>query len=105
MPALIARPRAFGESTIRADMPSGLVTAIDRCDKAQRRQVLRAIDAASDAAGFDAACEAAERVFESGRVPDAASVDLLARRIGSDERGGSADLSVYDRICGAGGAA
>ena len=30
VPAIIARPRAFGESTIRRDMPSGLVEGIDR---------------------------------------------------------------------------
>ena len=47
--------------------------------------------------GFEAACEAALRVVEGGRVPDDATVDVLARRIagGGDEAGG-ADLSVYD---------
>ena len=39
------------------------------------------------------------RIFGSGRVPDDASCDLLARRIagGAQEEGG-ADLAVYDLV-------
>lgn len=97
LPALVARPRAFGESTIRRDMPEALVAGIDRMDGAGRRQTLRAIGRAGAASGFEAACLAAERVVEGGRVPDDATVDVLSRRIaaGAGERGG-ADLSVYD---------
>ena len=97
LPALVARPRAFGESTIRRDMPEALVAGIDRMDGAGRRQTLRAIGRAGAACGFEAACLAAERVVEGGRLPDDATVDVLSRRIaaGSGERGG-ADLSVYD---------
>ena len=37
------------------------------------------------------------RVVEGGRVPDDATVDVLARRIASGEAAaGGADLSVYD---------
>lgn len=43
VPALVARPRAFGESVIRRDMPQGLVQAIDGMDAAGRRRTLRAI--------------------------------------------------------------
>ena len=78
MPALVARPRAFGESTIRRDMPDGLVEAIDRCGKADRRQALRVLGRVAGVAGFGAACEAEERVFAGGRVPDEASCDILA---------------------------
>ena len=97
LPALVARPRAFGESTIGRDMPGALVAGIDRMDGAGRRQTLRAIGRAGAACGFEAACLAAERVVEGGRVPDDATVDVLSGRIaaGSEERGG-ADLSVYD---------
>lgn len=46
---------------------------------------------------FEAACEAALRVVEGGRVPDDATVDVLARRIAGGGGGaGGADLSVYD---------
>lgn len=49
------------------------------------------------ASGFEAACEAALRVVEGGRVPDDATVDVLARRIeGGGGEAGGADLSVYD---------
>ena len=99
IPALVARPRAFGESTIRRDMPAGLVPAIDRCGKADRRRAPRAISRAAERSGSGAACAAAERVFASGRVPDDASCDLLARRVadGAAERGG-ADLAVHDLL-------
>lgn len=98
VPALVARPRAFGESTIRRDMPAGLVDGIDRMNAAGRRRTLRAIGRASGASGFAAACEAALRVVEGGRVPDGATVDVLARRIaaGGAAAAGGADLAVYD---------
>lgn len=67
VPAIIARPRAFGESTIRRDMPPGLVEGIDRMDSAGRRRTLRSIGRASESSGFEAACEAALRVVEGGR--------------------------------------
>lgn len=59
VPALLARPRAFGEPTIRRDMPSGLVEAVDRRDPAGRRQTLRSISRAAEVSGFEAACRAA----------------------------------------------
>ena len=98
VPALVARPRAFGESTIRRDMPAGLVDSTGRMDAAGRRRTLRAIGRASGASGFAAACEAALRVVESGRVPDGATVDVLARRMaaGGAAAAGGADLAVYD---------
>ena len=104
IPALVARPRAFWESTIRRDMPDGLVEAIDRCGKADRRQALRVLGRVAGVAGFGAACEAEERVFAGGRVPDEASCDMLARRIAAGGEEGSAgpDLSVYDGFLGRG---
>jgi len=104
VPALVARPRAFGESTIRLDMPPALVAAVDRMDAAGRRQTLRAIGRAAEASGFGAACAAAELACAGGRVPDDASVDLAARRISSGRAcpGGAADLSVYDALIGEG---
>lgn len=104
VPALVARPRAFGESTIRRDMPDGLVEAIDRCGKAGRRQALRVLGRVAGVAGSGAACEAEERVFAGGRVPDKASRDMLARRIaaGGEEGAAGPDLSVYDGLLGRG---
>ena len=98
VPALVARPRAFGESVIRRDMPEGLVRAIDSLDAAGRRRVLRSIERAAGPSGFDAACSAARMVIEGGRIPDDATVDVLARRMaaGGPAAEGGADLSVYD---------
>ncbi len=107
VPALVARPRAFGESTIRRDMPAALVDALDRCGKAERRRALRAISRAAASSGFDAACEAAALVFAAGRVPDDASVDVLARRAAAGRRvaAGGPDLAVYDGFLGKGASA
>ena len=103
VPAIVARPRAFGESTIRRDMPEDLVAAIDRCDRPQVRRALRAIERAAATSGFGAACEAARRAFDGGRVPDGASCDMLARRVAAGERdGGGVDLTAYDRLVGEG---
>lgn len=64
IPALVARPRAFGESAIRADMPEGFVAAVDRCGKAARRQALRAI---SRAAAGRRPCPSTTPSWERGR--------------------------------------
>lgn len=79
-------------------MPPGLVEGIDRMESAGRRRTLRSIGRASESSSFEAACEAALRVVEGGRVPDDATVDVLARRIAGGGGGGAggADLSVYD---------
>lgn len=65
-------------------------------DSAGRRRTLRSIGRASESSGFEAACEAALRVVEGGRVPDDATVDVPARRIAGGGGAGGADLSVYD---------
>ncbi|WP_204205558.1 hypothetical protein [Olsenella sp. An290] len=98
VPAIVARPRALGGSTIRRDMPEGPAAGIGRMDAAGRRQTLGSIARASAAPGFGAARGAALRVVEGGRVPDDATVDVLARRIASGALGGEggADPSVYD---------
>ncbi len=62
-------------------MPAGLVEGFDRMDSAGRRRALRSISRASEASGFEAACKAALRVPEGGRVPDDARVDVPARRM------------------------
>lgn len=77
------------------DNLSGL--AFGRMDSAGRRHTLRSIGRASESSGFEAACEAALRVVEGGRVPDDATVDVLARRIAGGGCGaGGADLSACD---------
>lgn len=71
--------------------------AFGRMDSAGRRRTLRSIGRASESSGFEAACGAALRVVEGGRVPDDATVDVLARRIAGGGRGaGGADLSACD---------
>ena len=102
LPALTARPRAWPESPLRSEVPGALRDALDACGAAERRSVLRAILRASEACGFEAAARAAGDICASGRLPDDASCDLLARRIAAGEPAGpaSCDLSVYDLLAG-----
>ena len=65
-------------------------------DSAGRRRTLRSIGRASESSGFEAACEAALWVVEGGRVPDDATVDVLARRIAGGGGAGGADPSACD---------
>ena len=97
IPAPAARPRAWPESPLRADVPPALRDVLDRADAAGRRQVLRAVSGASDSFGFDVAVRAAGEVCSRGTLPDAASVDMVARRmvVGRADAG-VADLTVYD---------
>ena len=85
-------------------MPEGPVRAIDSLDAAGGRRVLMSIKRATGASGFDAACAAAQRVLEGGRVPDDAAVDVLVRGIAA---GGPAaegdDPSACDGFLRAGG--
>lgn len=104
VPAVTARPRSWPQSQLRAAVPEALREGMDRCGKEERRQVLRALQAASESCGFEAAARAAAEIFAGGRVPDRAGVDLLARGIaGGRGDGGRADLSVYDGLLGGGG--
>ncbi len=65
---LVARPRAFGESTIGHDMPSGLVEAVDHMNPAGCRQTLRSISRAAETSGFEDTCggDAAHRRGQLG---------------------------------------
>jgi hypothetical protein len=85
-------------------MPRALVDAIDRLDRAGRRQALRVLGRAAESSGFQAACEAEGRVLAGGRVPDEASCDMLARRIaaGGGEGAAGPDLTVCDGSLGGG---
>lgn len=97
IPAPAARPRAWSESPLRADVPPVLRDVLDRADVAARRQVLRAVSATSDPFGFDVAVGAAAEVCVRGALPDAASVDMVARRMAAGRSdAGVTDLTVYD---------
>ena len=51
-----------------------------------------------ESSGFEAAARAAASIFESGRVPDAAGVDLLARRAPGAAPVAGGGLAVYDGL-------
>ena len=94
LPALVARPRAFGESTIRRDMPGALVAGIDRTDGAGRRQALRAIGRTGAASGFEAALPRGGAGRRGRAVPGDATVDVPSGRTAADSgKRIAADLS------------
>ena len=85
LPALARKPRAWGESPIRADFPDRLRSGIDAMESRERQRTLRLIHRASESAGFDAAARAAEHLVEQGHGIDEASLMTLARRIAAGE--------------------
>ena len=101
LPALARKPRAWGESPIRADFPDRLRLSIDAMESRERQRTLRLIHRASESAGFDAAARAAERLVEQGHGIDEASLMTLARRIAAGEtphEESAPDLHDYDRF-------
>ena len=66
LPALARKPRAWGESPIRADFPDRLRSGIDAMESRERQRTLRLIHRASESAGFDAAARAAEHLVGRG---------------------------------------
>ena len=66
LPALARKPRAWGESPIRADFPDRLRLSIDAMESRERQRTLRLIHRASESAGFDAAARAAEHLVGRG---------------------------------------
>lgn len=76
-------------------VPPALRDAPGAAGPAERRVALRALARAAEASGFPAA---AGRICATGRIPDDASCDLLARRIASGEPDLSAraDMSACD---------
>lgn len=101
LPALARKARAWGESPIRGDVPDALREALDGMDAAARRGAFRVLARASAESGFDAAVRAADHLASAGRPIDAASVDVMARRIAQGEAPVDTpvpDLSVYDKF-------
>ena len=100
--AVAARPGSWEQSIPRAACPEALREGVDALDPRGRSRVLRILDRVAAARGFAPAAEAAAEIFASGREPDAASLDLLARRVseGVAVATGGPDLSVYDRMIG-----
>ena len=101
LPALARKPRAWGESPIRADFPDRLRLRIDTMDSKERQRTLRLIHRTAGDGGFEAAVAAAEHLVEQGRGIDEASLMTLARRIAAGETPHdepAPDLRDYDRF-------
>ncbi|WP_129898962.1 hypothetical protein [Bifidobacterium pseudolongum] len=100
---LAAKPRAWGESEIRADFPDIVCRWFDERDPDDLAASLKAISAACRDCSFDAVAKAAAALIET-RKPErlhAHQLTLHARRLdqGQDTHyAHEPDLSVYDRF-------
>ena len=98
VPLLVTKPGAWSHSPLRALVTDPVRDWLDAATPTDRRRLLNAVDAASGAAGFDAAVTAADTLIRRGDHPDMAALGMLARRLadGTEPAAANVDLSVYD---------
>ena len=98
VPLLVTKPGAWSHSLLRPLVPDLVRDWLDQATAADRRRLFNAVDAASGAAGFAAAVQAADTLLRRGDAPDIAMVGMLARRLadGTEPAAANLDLSVYD---------
>lgn len=100
LPLLARKPGAFNQSLIRPHLPDALTGWLDAANPAQRCRLFTALDKACAQAGFAAATQAAEQLIRRGDAPEAAALNMLARRIGQGDYrpAPEVDLAVYDNL-------
>jgi len=98
VPLLVTKPGAWSHSPLRALVTDPVRDWLDKATATGRRRLLNAVDAASGAAGFDAAVAAADTLIQRGDEPDMAMLGMLARRLadGTEPPAANVDLSIYD---------
>lgn len=98
VPLLVIKPGAWSHSPLRALVTDPVRDWLDEATATERRRLLNAVDAASSAAGFDAAVAAADTLIQRGDAPDMAMLGMLARRLanGTEPAAANVDLSIYD---------
>ena len=98
LPLLVTKPGAWSHSLLRAEVSDPVRDWLDTATATDRRRLFSAVDAASGAAGFDAAIRAADTLIQRGDTPDMAALGMLARRLadGTEPAAANVDLSVYD---------
>ncbi|MGP9504393.1 IS21 family transposase, partial [Specibacter sp. AOP5-B1-6] len=98
VPLLVTKPGAWSHSPLRALVTDPVRDWLDEATATERRRLLNAVDAASSAAGFDAAVAAADTLIQRGDAPDMAMLGMLARRLanGTEPAAANVDLSIYD---------
>ncbi len=98
VPLLATKPGAWSHSPLRALVTDPVRDWLDAATATDRRRLLNAVDAASSAAGFDAAVTAADTLIRGGDHPDMAALGMLARRLadGTEPPAANVDLRIYD---------
>ncbi len=98
VPLLVTKPGAWSHSPLRAMVTDPVRDWLDRATATERRRLLNAVDAASGAAGFENAIQAADTLIARGDTPDMAMLGMLARRLadGTEPPAANVDLSIYD---------
>lgn len=102
LPALVAKPGAWGHSPVRALVPEPVRDWLDTAADAERARLLAHVDQAATATSFDTAIEAATKLITIGDDPASAGLGMLARRIaqGAEPTAMVVDLGVYDQLTG-----
>lgn len=98
VPLLVTKPGAWSHSPLRTLVTDPVRDWLDQATATERRRLLNAVDAASSAAGFDAAVAAAATLIQRGDNPDMAMLGMLARRLanGTEPAAANVNLSIYD---------
>ena len=98
VPLLVSKPGAWSHSQLRPLVTDSVRDWLDAAAATDRRRLFNAVDAASTAAGFDAAVAAADTLIQRGDAPEMAMLGMLARRLadGTEPSAANVDLSVYD---------
>ena len=102
LPALVAKPGAWGNSPVRTLVADPVRDWLDAAAHADRARLLTHMDQAATATDFDTAIEAAEKLITVGDDPASAGLGMLARRIvqGAEPATAVVDLGVYDQLTG-----
>lgn len=102
LPALVAKPGAWGHSPVRTLVPDPLRDWLDSAATSERSRLFSHLDQAATATSFATAIEAASKLIVAGDDPASAGLGMLVRRIdqGTEPAAAVVDLGVYDQLTG-----
>lgn len=100
LPLLARKPGTWGNSPVRDLVTDPVRDWLDTAPAAARRDMLGALNTASNTAGFGHAVMAADTLIRRGDHPDIAAIGMLARRLGAgtEPTTGTVNLQVYDAL-------
>lgn len=96
---LARRPGAWGESSVRSDLPEEVVGYLDGLDRGSLREKLSSLSRVADEEGFDVAAESMRRLVARGGDFGTSDMRVLSLRVldGRDVPDPGPDLRAYNR--------